>query len=320
MKWRGLCATIRTLALCLVAPVSASAAKSDLPLIEVTSSVDGAIQPCVFIPATGDEPRPLLVFLHPWSHGCDTFDSDDWHAEAKAQNWHFLGPHFRGPNKRPEACASPEARQDILDAVARVCASYPVDETRVYLAGGSGGGHMTMVMAAHAPQRWTAASAWCGISDLAAWHAETKAAGRHYYKDVAAVVGGAPGSSPEVDEQLRFRSPVHHMAAAKNLPMDLSTGIHDGYSGSVPIHHTIDPFNVIAKARNDDLVSAEEIATLSAEKPLDTEEEQDPTYERAVYLRRYSGPSRVTIFEGGHEGLPKPAFAWLKRHARSTKP
>jgi poly(3-hydroxybutyrate) depolymerase len=320
MRWRGVSAAIRTLALCLVAPVGASAEKQELPLIEVPSTIDGTMQPCVFIPAQGDEPRPLLVFLHPWSHGCNTFKSDDWHAEAKAHNWYFLGPHFRGPNKRPEACASPEARQDILDAVAYVCAQYAVDETRVYLAGASGGGHMAMVMAAHAPKRWTAVSAWCGISDLAAWHAESKAAGRHYHEDVAAVVGGAPGSSPEVDEQLRYRSPVHHMAKARDLPVDLSTGIHDGHTGSVPIHHTIDAFNVIAQARRDAPVSPEETATLSEEKPLETQEEQDATYGGAIYLRRYSGPSRVTIFEGGHEGLPKPAFAWLKKQSRTTRP
>jgi dipeptidyl aminopeptidase/acylaminoacyl peptidase len=225
-------------------------------------------------------------------------------------------PNFRGPNLRPESCASELARQDVLDAVAYVRRTYAVDDTRVYLAGVSGGGHMSMVMAAHAPELWAGVSAWVGISDLTAWHAETKAAGRKYWKDVEAVVGGAPGASAAVDAQLRYRSPLYHVGGAKNVPLDLNTGIHDGHTGSVPIHHTIDAYNVLARAQGDDEVSAEDIATLSAEKPLSTTEKQDTTYGRHLHLRRYAGPSRVTVFEGGHEGIPRAACTWLEKQRK----
>ena len=284
------------------------------PTFRVVSTVDGEEQPCLFVPARSDEKRPLLVMLHPWSHGFNTFDSlDTWQNEAVKRDWHYLQPHFRGPNKRPEACGSALARQDVLDAVDYVLAQYAVDESRVYLAGGSGGGHMALVMAGHAAKRWTAVSAWCPITDLAAWHAETKAAGRHYWQDVEACVGGAPGASPEVDEQLRYRSPVHHLAAAKALPLSINTGIHDGHTGSVPIHHTIDAFNVVARAVGGEPVSDAEIARLSAEQPLDTPEEQDETCGRQIHLRRHTGVCQVTIFEGTHEGLAAPACAWLEK-------
>ena len=284
--------------------------------LRVRSTLDGAEQPCFFLPSAVEGDRPLLVWLHPWSHGYDTFGSTDWQQAAAARGWHLLIPHFRGPNKNPEACGSPEARQDILDAIDHVCARYPVDLSRVYLAGGSGGGHMSMVMAGHAPERWAAVSAWCGISDLAAWHRECRQSGRRYWKDIKAVAGGAPGSSADVDREIHFRSPVHALARAKDLPLDISTGIHDGHTGSVPIHHTIDAFNRIAGALGADPVSPDVIHRLSLERPLDTSEEQDATYGRRIYLRRYAGPSRVTIFEGGHEAIPEAACAWLATHAR----
>ena len=84
----------------------------------------------------------------------------------------------------------------------------------------------------------------------------------------------------------------------------------------MPIHHVLDAFNVVAGARGDAPVTEREIERLSGEKPLDEEQEQDPTYGRTVYLRRESGPTRVTIFEGGHEMLPSAACDWLAGHVR----
>ncbi|HQK77312.1 MAG TPA: prolyl oligopeptidase, partial [Candidatus Hydrogenedentes bacterium] len=63
-------------------------------------------------------------------------------------------------------------------------------------------------------------------------------------------------------------------------------------------------------------VSEADMATLAREDPLPSHEEQDATCVRTIYLRRYAGPCRVTIFEGGHEGLPKAALAFLARHVR----
>ncbi|MFO7975805.1 MAG: prolyl oligopeptidase family serine peptidase [Candidatus Hydrogenedentota bacterium] len=283
--------------------------------ITVKSTIDETEQPCLFVKAKGNEPRPLLVFLHTWSNGYD-LDTGEWRDEAARYNWHFLQPHFRGPNNNPEACASPLARQDILDALDYVLEHYAVDKHRVYLAGASGGGHMTLVMAAHAPDRWAAASAWCAITDLAAWHKESTEAGRKYANDIELCVGGRPGDSEEVDAQLRYRSPIYHLQNAKGLPLEIATGIHDGHTGSVPVHHTLDAFNVMAKLYNEKPVTDEEIARLSREEPLPTEEEQDKTFGRAIHLRRYAGPCRVTIFEGTHEGLPKASLAFLARYAR----
>ncbi len=305
----------------LLAPLfffGATAAAGDIPYesITFTSTLDKTEQPARFYTSPAEGPQPLLVQLHTWSSDIDSFNPDDWVTAARAQNWHVVVPHFRGANKNPEACASPAARQDILDSVPAAKARADVDPSRIYLCGVSGGGHMALVMAAHAPDTWTAVSAWVGISDLAAWHDETKAAGRNYWEDVVASLGGAPGSSAAADEQLRLRSPLFFLAAAKDLPLDINTGVHDGHTGSVPIHHSLDAFNVIAETLGLPGVSQSRINALSQERVPATPPVVDPNYERAIHLRAEAGKARITIFEGGHDWLPNSACHWLAGHVK----
>lgn len=287
-------------------------------VIQVTSTLDGALQPCLFVPATGtDEPQPLLIGLHPWSHGFDTFaEMEMLRKQAGARGWHYLQPHFRGPNNQPEACASRLARQDILDAVDFVVAKWRIDQRRIYLAGVSGGAHMALVMASYAPERWTAVSAWCGITDLAAWHGESKELKRNYWKDIEACCGGAPGASEAVSREYEERSSLPRLARAKDLPIDIAAGINDGHTGSVPIHHSIDAFNVIAKARGDATVGLDVSMGLSKREPELLHGSTEPGFSRAIYLRMRTGGSRITIFEGGHEMLYQEACDWLAEHAK----
>ncbi|NQT52694.1 prolyl oligopeptidase family serine peptidase, partial [bacterium] len=214
-------------------------------VVKIPSSKDGAEQPAMLYIPEAAEAVPLVVALHTWSAGYT--QTDPWLkilAECQRRGFAAIHPHFRGPNKRPEACASPLAVQDVLDAVAYARERARIDDRRIYLVGASGGGHMAMMMAARAPKLWAAVSAWVGISDLAAWHAECKAAGRHYYKDIEGACGGPPG--PATEAEYRRRSPLLHLAAAKGLPLDLNAGIHDGHTGSVPVSHTLRAFNVLA--------------------------------------------------------------------------
>jgi poly(3-hydroxybutyrate) depolymerase len=289
--------------------------------IYVRSTLDRRRQPCLFIPATVDGPRPLLVYLHPWRHRYD-FDSTPWQCEAATRDWHFLAPDFRGPNRRPQACASRLARQDVLDAVDWVHANYAVEPRRIYLGGCSGGGHIALIMAAEAPGRWAAVSAWCPITDLAAFHAECLAMDAKAYRHVEKVAGGAPGSSAEVDRELRYRSPVYHMAKAAKIPLDIAHGIHDGQPRGIGVQHSVWAFNALAEALGEPVVSETELELILARQiselsdRTDPTDRSDPTYERAIYYRRTAGQSRLTIFDGGHEDLPSAACAWLETHER----
>jgi len=289
----------------------------------ITSSADGTKQPSyVILPAGFDpdgKPVPLLVSLHTWSGNLEQRNAP-LEKLAEQRGWIYLFPNFRGPNQHPDACGSQLAQQDILDAVEWAKKKYPIDVRRIYLTGVSGGGHMTLLMAGRHPEVWAAASAWVGISDLAAWH--KKHAGSKYGRMMEQSCGGAPGDSKAVDNEYRQRSPLTYLHRAVELPLDIAAGVHDGYSGSVPIHHSLDAFNVIAKAAKANLISAAEIKQLSRpsghlDQPLASDQVEDATFGRRIFLRRTANKARVTIFEGGHEGIAAAAVAWLERHQKS---
>ena len=285
--------------------------------LKVVSSIDGTEQPSHFIPAKSSDARPLLVSLHTWSANYDKSSSlPEWYAAAEKRDWHLLLPQFRGPNKNPDAGASALARQDVIDAVDYVLKKWRVDTSRVYVAGGSGGGHMTLVMATYAPHRWAAASAWVPITDLAAWHEETKESGRNYWQDVEAICGGAPGASPEVEAEYQYRSPLFYLEQTRGLPLEISAGIHDGYTGSVPISHTLAAFDELAKVYNVDGIPPDVRERLIHRRVNIEDAVVNPVYGRAIHWRGNAGPARATIFEGGHEMLPEAACAFLERHHR----
>ena len=296
-----------------------------LQLTEVPSSLDGKLQKVRSWFPESPGPHPILVSLHSWSGDCMQ-DHPDWVQEAVTRQWGFLEPDFRGVNDHPEACGSSLARQDVIDALDWAIQRGDVDPERVYLAGISGGGHMTMLMSAYYPERFSAASAWVGISDLREWHSfHTKPSGKDNYAQMTeACCGGPPGSSAAVDLQYLSRSPIHFLQHAAELPLDLNAGITDGKTGSVPIQHTLNAFNVIAKARQTSQISPEEVEQLWTNghltSPQHEDRVEDSSYGRQIHLRRTSGPSRVTLFEGGHEGLAHPACEWLAQQKCQTRP
>ncbi len=283
---------------------------------EIPSSRDGEKQSLRYV--AGGKRFPLVVFLHTWS-GSYEMEEPAWVELARQRNWSLIQPDYRGPNVRPEACGSDLAQQDILDAVEWGKGELSASAERVFLMGVSGGGHMAMLMAARHPKMWKAVSEWVGISDLRQWYFEHLRDGEpeSYAQYIMACVGGAPGTTL-ADVQLGLRSPLGQLAAAKDVPIDFNAGIHDGHTGSVPIHHSLDAFNEIAAAVGAAAVTAREIQQLGSRtnlaQPLDSDRVEDAVYGRKIHFRRYAGKSRVTIFEGGHEGLPAAAFDWFDRH------
>jgi pimeloyl-ACP methyl ester carboxylesterase len=291
----------------------------------IPSTADGVRQPLRYwAPDSAvDSPTPLLVSLHSWSTDYRQ-DRSDWLREAVRYQWVYVQPNFRGVNDHPEACGSPLARQDVLDAVAWACRQWRIDGERIYLAGVSGGGHMTMMMAASHPDRFSAASAWVGPTDLAEWYRFHSRGDRpeRYARMIAACCGGPPGTSPEVDAEYRARSPVFHLGGVGDLHLDLNTGVKDGITGSVPIHHTLRAYNTVALAHGSPVIPEAEMDELWREgrlsRPLPADTLRDPTYGREILLRRNSGHTRVTVFDGTHEALPAAACAWLASKRRAT--
>lgn len=319
------------LLLLLVASASLSALAparaADLQQTEIASSLDQTPQPLrYFAPENPETPIPLLVVLHTWSGDYrQTGFIEDCLQQSVSRGWALIHPQFRGPNIRPEAGGSNLAVQDVLDAVDWISRQTRIDPRRIYLVGASGGGHMTLLMAGRHPERWAAASAWVPIADLAAWHAESVARKQRYAEDVEKLCGGVPGASAQVDAEYRHRSPLTWLPRARNVPLDIEAGIHDGHTGSVPVSHSLNAFNVLAVAvGKPDLQFADaDIRSIVQEQRVPESfafrGESPAVRKHKILLQRSAGPARVTLFEGGHEGDMAAAIDWLAGHQKSVE-
>lgn len=284
---------------------------------------DRSVQRARILPAKGQGARPLLVALHTWSYFCDTH-FEHYEDVARRFDWHLIFPDFRGPNWTPDACGSDAVVSDLEDAVAFMKKNFAVDPDRVYLTGGSGGGHASLLMAGRRPDLFTAVSSWCPISDIALWHEQCKASGRDYFRHIEKACGGDPSGSPAALREARIRSPRTWLpnASGASVAIDISTGIHDGHTGSVPIGHAIRAYNILAA--EEDRISEEDIAFMERfEKIPDNLRagQGDPAYgNHTVYLRKQSKNVRLSIFEGGHDILYGTAAEWLSRQTAEKTP
>ena len=103
----------------------------------------------------------------------------------------------------------------------------------------------------------------------------------------------------------------------------LFAGVHDGYTGSVPITQSLRFYNKLVDEAGlggaDDRVRDDEIIHLLSHRtaPAPTDRRLG---DRAVLLYRRAGPLDVTIFEGGHEMLDDIALDLLDPDAASSTP
>jgi len=292
-----------------------------LEKITYPCSIDSSFQPAYRLLASGSDARPLLVALHTWSCSCDT-GIERYYELCREKNWHLIYPEFRGMNNTPAACGSDLVVADIADAALYMQQNHAVDSSRVYLSGGSGGGHATLLLAGRRPELWAAASAWCPISDIVAWHRQClNTRHRAYAEHIEQACGGNPMSDASAMQEAVKRSPLTYLKNASAVPLDISTGIHDGHTGSVPVSQAIHAYNLLAS-------EIDRIATADIEYIVSQEQvpehllwtEEDPAFgENKVYLRKQSNLVRLSIFEGGHDLLSWPAFDWLEKQ-RKGKP
>lgn len=286
--------------------------------IRYLCAADNTLQGAIYYSPETEEAVPLLVGLHTWS-GSYTQLNRHFLDYAVEQGWAMIHPDFRGTNSTPNGCGSDLAVADIVSAVEYVKSIRKVDSNRIYLMGASGGGYMTMLMVGRHPEIWAAASAWCGISDLTAWHHQTKSAKLSYASHLESACGGAPGISPEVDAQYKHRSAITWAKGAVGVPLSINHGIHDGHTGSVPVSHSLNFFNQIVPAEkrlsNEDIAFITEKETipesLAAGCPI------DPAFgNKKVVFRCEVENTQLTLFEGGHDCIPLAGLHWLARQRK----
>lgn len=292
--------------------------KPQLETVKVVSTLDGGSQRCLWLaPEDKGEAAPLLVSLHTWSKNYKMPNPvpPKWCA---AHNWAYIAPDFRGPNKTPQALGSDFAVQDIVDAVEWAKKKANIDPDRIYLLGGSGGGHMTLLMVGRHPGIWAGVAAFCPITDVAEWYRFHSRTGKEdrYAQMMHAACEGTP--EDRKDEYAK-RSPVTHLANAKNVPVYIGTGIHDGYKGSVPVSHALKGFNCLADEKDkipEDVIKG--IVETQAVPDAWRFDGADPDYIQQIHLRKTSGNVRITLFEGAHDILPSQGLNWLSNQRKGV--
>ena len=295
-------------------------------LVQVESTLDHTLQPCYFWApeAAKTNAVPLIVGLHTWSYDYKaTSHYQTVLNYAKKRGWAMVGPNFRGPNKTPPACGGDPAVQDIVDAVNYAKAHAKIDPARVYIVGGSGGGHMTLLMLGRHPEVFAAGAAFCPITDIARWHADSlldhPGRGKNYAKMLEGACGGTPAEKPE---EYRHRSPLTWLDRAREAGVGayIVTGIHDGWKGSVPVGHSFRAFNALANP--EDRVSEADIAAIEETQQVPAAlaytGPRDPFYSERmrIHFRRTSANVRFTLMEGGHGGNYAAGLDFLSRQAK----
>lgn len=205
--------------------------------IWIPSTLDGTLQPSLWLPSPSEGKRPLLVALHTWSY--DRFNQvEEPLPLVELLDCHLLLPEFRGPNLNTnphctQACGSELAMRDIRDAIDYVVARGWADPEQVFLYGASGGGHMALMMAAYCPHYFRAIASFVPITDLKQWTKEREP----YRAHVLACCSND-------EEEMAKRSPMSYVdeIARANI-----TIYHGRFDPSVPFTHSLRLFNAISE-------------------------------------------------------------------------
>jgi len=282
-------------------------------VVEIISSADGSLQRARFHASSTIKNAPLIVSLHTWSG--DYNQEDPLAGEILKRGWNYIHPDFRGPNNRPEACGSDLVISDIGDAINYALRNSDASPDDVHLIGVSGGGYATL--AAYMKLGWPVRSfnAWAAISDLEAWYDECRSRRLKYSVDLEKITTGGSGFDPI---EARRRSPLRMSYPAGKRGgsyLNIYAGINDGYSGSVPITHSIDFFNSIAQVRYPDeksLIVPDSTITKLLSRRVDPQMNYEKKLaDRNVYLSYATPDMSLNIFEGGHEVLVSVALSLI---------
>ncbi|MEO1011772.1 MAG: prolyl oligopeptidase family serine peptidase [Bacteroidota bacterium] len=266
-----------------------------------------APQKAMFYSPPIKEVRPLIVSLHTWSGDYRQKDTLSWMAMAR--KYYYIHPDFQGPNTHSEACGSALVINDIDDAIAYAIDHGNVDTDNIHVIGTSGGGHATLLTYMRSKHAIKSFTAFVPISNLVDWYYESLGRSTKYAKNIAMVTSGRPDSLNTVEA--KKRSPFF-MEIPKNREqsrLSIFCGIHDGYTGSVPITQSLHFYNKIVRALDsqcpDSIIEQDDIETLLRQRNFGPKDSKETLMERRVIYSRSCGDKvKVAVFEGGHE-MPK---------------
>lgn len=275
----------------------------------IKSSLDNNVQVFYYYKSTEFKRKPLVVQLHSWSNVADSLKTAFLAPEAKNKDWNYIFPNFRGINNHAKACCSEFVIADIDEAIDWALKNMKVDLDQIYVAGVSGGGYATLAMYMKSRHQIRGFSAWASISDLSAWYNESVERKNKY----AAEIIKCTDSDEKIDEQkARNRSPLFWKTPIKkrsNSTLQIYAGIHDGYTGSVPISHSINFYNkLLIDAHEPDLekfISDQDKSILIKTQSFPSDKKYKTLGTVAIVYQKTSKRITLTIFEGTHEMLNK---------------
>ena len=282
--------------------------------IEIESSSDRTLQNAVFYKTRQAEPQPLVVSLHTWSG--DFSQEDPLAQEVLLRDWNYIHPDFRGANTNPDACGSELVIPDIEDAIKYALGHGNVDKNQVHIIGVSGGGYATLLafMKIKIPVR--SFSAWASISNLEDWYWECKGRNLKYAENLEKITTGGNGFDAA---EARKRSPMFmnfQPEKRKGAFLNIYAGIHDGYTGSVPISQSIEMFNKLLAEMYPEKASekiSDSLKLLLLTKQINPFPDTNLVIGgRKVYLIRKLPNLSFTLFEGTHEMLVPQALSLIQ--------
>lgn len=300
--------------------------------VEIKSRIDGKLQQAYFYPTKSNQKKPLIVSLHTWSG--DYSQKDPLIKEILARDWNYIHPDFRGKNNHPEAVGSDLVIADIEDAIEFALTHSNSSRQEVHIIGVSGGGHATLCAFMNVAYPVKSFSAWVPISDIQAWYWESVGRGQRYARDI--LLATSQGQHLNTDEA-KLRSPLFQhfpKETRKDSRLYIYTGIHDGYTGSVPITHSLNMYNRLVAdlkynvrdldsihtyfGHDHDLVTTRDIVSLLAKRTsIENGEPERLLYDRKIHYFKKYHHIELTVFEGGHEQIPQ-ALSLIPYKAETT--
>lgn len=273
--------------------------------VQISSSFDNTSQGALVYKAKSDTPRPLIISLHTWS---GNYKQEDPLARLIVDyDYNYIHPDFRGANNNAKACGSNYIIADLEDAIVYAISNMNVDGNEVHIVGTSGGGYATLVAYMNIKYPVKSFSAWVPLSNLEAWYWESVGRKQKYAQDILICTDSKDNLNVE---EARKRSPYFQKypeRLRKDAKLLIFTGIHDGYTGSVPITQSVDMYNKLVKETvptdQQDLVSDADKLQLVVNRCYPYKEIGRSIGDRKIHYEKLAGNISLTIFEGGHEQI-----------------
>lgn len=283
-------------------------------LDSISSSMDVEMQHFYYYRSDLSKKQPLVISLHQWSANYAEY-KNSLAPEIKARQWNYIHPDFRGANKHMKSCGSDFVVSDIDDIIDWAIMNLPVDTTQIYVVGASGGGYAALCSFMKSKHNVKEYSVWVPITDLKRWYFESKSRKNNYANDI---IRCTCGDCEDMDElKAMARSPLYWdvpVDKLKSTKIKLYAGIHDGYTGSVPIIHSLLFYNKIVESLggfDGDVISNEDIIWLLTTRTSRTEwKNGDDAFignRKIIFHKSYENVSLV-LFEGAHEILTNIVF------------